>query len=153
MAVDLRQTSRRLMEEAFGKGNIGVFDELCSEEFREHDPLTGDADLDGAKRNCAMYREAFPDLRPSILSAYTNGEVCVTHWRMTGTHQKELLGLEPMGARCTVEGISIDRYRGGKIVETWVQWDALGLMRQLGVAPTVGAAAAAKVAAERRHHA
>jgi predicted ester cyclase len=71
---------------------------------------------------------------------------------MTGTHQKELMGLEPTGVRCTVEGISIDRFRGGKIVETWSQWDALGLMRQLGVAPTVGAAAA-KSAAEQRHHA
>jgi predicted ester cyclase len=99
-----------------------------------------------------MYREAFPDLRPTILSSYTDGETCTMHWRMTGTHQKELMGLEPMGARCTVEGITIDRYRGGKIVESWTQWDALGLMRQLGVTPTVGAAAA-KAAAEHRHHA
>jgi hypothetical protein len=57
-----------------------------------------------------------------------------------------------MGARCTVEGVAIDRFKGGKIVETWNQWDALGLMRQLGVAPTVGAAAA-RSAAERRTHA
>ncbi|MBS1108599.1 MAG: hypothetical protein H6Q88_591 [Anaeromyxobacteraceae bacterium] len=152
MALDLRQTSRRLMEEAFGKGNLDVFDELCSEEFREHDPLTGDTDRAGAKQNCSMYRTAFPDLTPTILSAYTDGEMCVNRWRMTGTHQGELMGLEPMGARCTVEGITIDRYRGGKIVETWTQWDALGLMRQLGVAPTVGAVAA-KAAAERRRHA
>jgi len=152
MAVDLKQTSRRLMEEAFGKGNFDVFDELCSAEYRVHDPVTGDTDLGGGKQNCQMYKTAFPDLKPVILSAYSDGEVCVTHWRMTGTHQKELMGLEPMGARCTVEGISIDRFRGGKIVETWSQWDALGLMRQLGVAPTVGAAAA-KSAAEQRHHA
>jgi predicted ester cyclase len=152
MALDLRQTSRRLMEEAFGKGNLDVFDELCSEELRAHDPLAGDTDRAGAKQNCSMYRTAFPDLKPTILSAYTDGEMCVSRWRMTGTHQAELMGLEPMGARCTVEGITIDRYRGGKIVETWTQWDALGLMRQLGVAPPVGAAAA-KAAAERRRHA
>jgi predicted ester cyclase len=152
MAVDLKQESRRLMEEAFGRGNVEVFDEICAEDHRSHDPLTGDTDREGAKQNCRMYKEAFPDLKPLILSAYTDGEVCVFHWRMTGTHQKELMGLEPMGARCTVEGITIDRFKGGKIAESWTHWDALGLMRQLGVAPTVGAAAV-KGAAERRHHA
>ena len=49
----------------------------------------------------------------------------------------------------TVEGITIDRYKGGKVVESWTHWDALGLMRQLGVAPTVGAIEA-KRAAERQ---
>jgi predicted ester cyclase len=151
MAIDLKQTSRRMMEEAFGKGNFKVFDELCSADYRSHDPVTGDTDLGGAKQNCQMYKTAFPDLQPIILSAYTDGEVCVTRWRMTGTHQKELMGLEPMGARCTVEGIAVDRFQGGKIVETWSQWDALGLMRQLGVAPTVGAAAAKSASEHRRH--
>ena len=149
MAVDLKQTSRRLIEEGFGRGNFDVFDELCSEEYRGHDAVTGDADRAQGKENCRMYKTAFPDLKPTILAAYSDGEVCVTHWRMTGTHQKPLMGLEPMGARCTVEGISIDRYKAGKIVESWTQWDALGLMRQLGVAPTVGAAAA-KGAVEHR---
>ncbi len=152
MAVDLKQTSRRLLEEAFGKGNVAVYDELCSEDYRAHDPMTGEADLRREKEVCQMYRKAFPDLRPQILASYTDGEVCITHWRMTGTHQGELMGLSPMGARCTVEGIGIDRFKGGKIVESWAQWDALGLMRQLGVAPTVGAAAA-KAEFERRHHA
>jgi predicted ester cyclase len=151
MAIDLKQTSRRMMEEAFGKGNFKVFDELCSADYRSHDPVTGDTDLGGAKQNCQMYKTAFPDLQPIILSAYTDGEVCVTRWRMTGTHQNELMGLEPMGARCTVEGIAVDRFQGGKIVETWSQWDALGLMRQLGVAPTVGAAAAKSASEHRRH--
>ena len=152
MAVDLKQTSRRLLEEAFGKGNVAVFDELCSEDYRAHDPVTGDVDLGAEKEICRGYRKAFPDLRPQILAAYTDGEVCVLHWRMTGTHQGELMGLSPMGARCTVEGVTIDRFKGGKIVESWAQWDALGLMRQLGVAPTVGAAAA-KSEVERRRRA
>jgi len=138
MAIDLKQTSRRLVEEAFGKGNVDVFDELCSKDYRAHDPLTGDSDLSREKENCRMYRAAFPDLKPNILASYTDGQASVTHWRMTGTHQKDLMGIKPTGARCTVEGVTIDRYKAGKIVESWTQWDALGLMRQLGVAPTLG---------------
>jgi hypothetical protein len=33
-----------------------------------------------------------------------------------------------------VDGISIARFKGARIVEDWTQWDALGLMRQLGAA-------------------
>jgi len=135
MAVDIRQTARRLIEEAFGGGNVNVFDELCTRDYRSHDPVTGDADLAGEKENCRMYKTAFPDLKPTILGSYVDGETCVTHWRMTGTHLKDLMAIKPTGARCTVEGVTIDRFKGGKIAESWAQWDALGLMRQLGVAP------------------
>lgn len=139
MAVDMKQVTRRLIDEAFSKGNFDVFDELCDPGYRSHDPITGDADLRQEKENCRMYKTAFPDLSPTILGCYAEGDTVVTHWRMTGTHKKALLGIEPTGKRCTCEGVSIEKFRGGKIVESWVQWDALGLLRQLGAAPSLEA--------------
>jgi len=58
---------------------------------------------------------------------------------MTGTHQGTLMGIAPTGSRCTVEGISVSRFRAGRLVEEWAQWDALGLLRQIGAAPSQGA--------------
>jgi len=133
MAVDMKQVVRRLFEEAYGKGNMDVYEETCDSGYRGHDPLTGDASLDKARENARGYKTAFPDLKPLILASYVDGDCCVTQWRMTGTHQKPLMGIAPTGARCTVDGISIARFRGGKIIEDWTQWDALGLMKQLGV--------------------
>jgi len=42
--------------------------------------------------------------------------------------------------------VTIARFTNGKMVEGWVNWDALGLMQQLGVVPelTRTKAAAAK---------
>jgi predicted ester cyclase len=137
MAVDIKQAQRRLIEEAFGNGNLDVFDEICDRSYRAHDPLTGEADLRQEKEICRMYRTAFPDLKPTLLGTYVDGDTVVTHWRMTGTHGAKLLDIEATGARCTVEGISIAKFRGGKLVEDFTQWDALGLLRQLGVAPSV----------------
>lgn len=137
MAVDVKQATRRLFEEAWGKGNTGVMDELCDRGYRGHDPLAGELDLRGLKELCRGYRDAFPDLAVTFLGTYTDGDTCITHWRMTGTHQRPLQGIEPTGNRCTVEGISVARFRGGKIVEDWTQWDAFGLFRQLGVAPSM----------------
>jgi hypothetical protein len=37
-----------------------------------------------------------------------------------------------------VTGISIDQWKDGKVVETWTEWDNLGLARQLGAAPPEG---------------
>ena len=151
MGVDIKQAHRRVVEEAFGKGNLAVFDEICDPGYRSHDPVTGDADLSKEKENCRMYRTAFPDLKPTVLSSCADGDVVVTHWRMTGTHQKALMGIEPTGARCTVEGITLGRFRAGKLVEDFTQWDALGLLRQLGVAPSLGVGGAARTGEKRPH--
>ncbi len=151
MAVDIKQAHRRVIEEAFGKGNVDVFDEICDPSFRSHDPVTGDADLRQEKENCRMYRTAFPDLKPTILSSCAEGDVVVTQWRMTGTHQKALMGIEPTGARCTVEGITLARFRAGKLVEDFTQWDALGLLRQLGAAPALQVGGAERTGEKRPH--
>jgi predicted ester cyclase len=42
------------------------------------------------------------------------------------------------GKQATVTGITIVRLEGGKIMEEWVEFDALGLMQQLGVIPAMG---------------
>jgi hypothetical protein len=40
----------------------------------------------------------------------------------------------------TITGIQIDKFRGDKIAETWVNWDLAGLMQQIGVMPPLGTA-------------
>lgn len=134
------QVSRRVIEEGFSKGNLNVIDELVADEFVNHDPADpqdarGRA---GAKRQIQMYRAAFPDLEFTIEDVIDQGDKVVLRWTSTGTHRGELMGLAPTGARVTASGISIDRLAGGKIVETWTNWDTLGLMRQLGAAPPPG---------------
>ena len=41
-----------------------------------------------------------------------------------------------------VRGITIDRYEGGKIAESWTQWDTLTFMRNIGAIPEEAAASA-----------
>jgi predicted ester cyclase len=41
------------------------------------------------------------------------------------------------GRRVEVAGIGIDRLAGGKLVESWVNLDVLGLLLQLGVVPSL----------------
>ncbi len=151
MAVDMKQSHRRLFEELWGNGNFGVLDELCDRGYRAHDPVTGDLDLEGLRQMCRTYRTAFPDLKCTILSSYADGDTVVTQWRMNGTHRGALMGIEPTKTRCTCEGITIGRFKGGKLAEEWTQWDALGLFRQLGATTGIQAGAVTRETETRPH--
>ncbi len=70
------------------------------------------------------------------------GDRVVTRWTARGTHKGEWMGIAPTGKPVTVTGILISRFAGGRVVEEWENYDALGMMRQLGaVAGAAGKAA------------
>jgi predicted ester cyclase len=138
------EASRRAIEEGFGQGKLEIFDEICSEDFVGHDPLSGDQDLAAVKQSIAAYRDAFPDLTFTVEDAVAAGDKVAIRWRGVGTFENEFMGQAPTGEKGDpTEGISIDRYDDdGKLVETWNQWDTLGFLREVGMIPE-GAAAQA----------
>jgi predicted ester cyclase len=141
MAQENIATSRRVLEEAFGQGNLDVIDEVCTESFVDHDPVMGDQDREGVKQTITAYRQAFPDLSFTIDDVLDCGDKVVMRWTGQGTFQNEFMGQHPTGEKGEpVEGISIDRFEGGKIVEAWAQWDTLQLMQDIGVLPETAAA-------------
>ena len=152
MAVDMKQVSRKILEDVFGKGNYEYLDQVCDASFKGHDPLSGEFDVAGFKRDAESYRTAFPDLTPTILGLCAEGDTVCMLWRCTGTHQKPCMGVQPTGKKITVDGISFDRYRNGKLVESFAQWDTLRFLQTLGIIPKLEMAAP-KGGAERRPHA
>lgn len=67
------------------------------------------------------------------------GEKVVTRYRAQGTHggETEAFG-PPTGNRIDIAGMVIDRVVGGKIVQSWIVYDALGMMQPLGSIPEAG---------------
>jgi steroid delta-isomerase-like uncharacterized protein len=142
MSADTKAIARRFLEEAFNSGNLDVVDELVAPEFVNHDaalPEPG-VGIEAAKASITGYREAFPDLRLTIEQQLAEGEYVTTRWSARGTHQGNLMGMAPTGKQATVTGITIDRIVDGRFVESWTNWDTLGLMQQLGVLPALATA-------------
>jgi steroid delta-isomerase-like uncharacterized protein len=134
-------TSQRGLEEAFNRGNLSVIDQDTTEDFVAHDPLVGDQDREASKQGIAGYRQAFPDLHITIDEIFAAGDKVVIRWSGQGTFENEFMGLKPTGETGDpVRGITIDRYEGGKIAESWTQWDTLTLMRNVGAIPTEASA-------------
>jgi len=66
----------------------------------------------------------------------------VYRWSGQGTFQNEMMGLQPTGEKGDpVKGITIDRFEGDKVAESWSQWDTLTFMRDIGAIPQRTAAA------------
>ena len=56
-----------------------------------------------------------------------------------GVHLGEFMGAAPTGKHVSWTGLIIYRIDDdGKIVERWQDFDALGMMQQLGVIPSMG---------------
>jgi len=137
MSEQNKTIARRQVEEAFNEGKLGVIDELIAPSFVNHDPATpepirGPEDF---KEFVKTYRSAFPDLRVTIEDQIAEGDKVVSRWSARGTQKGELLGMPASGKQATVTGISIDKIEGGKIVESWNNWDTLGMLQQLGAIP------------------
>ena len=135
--------TRRLFEEAWNQGNLDVIDELCAEDFVDHDPVMGDSDREGVKQLVSGYRDAFPDLDITIEDTFADDDKVVVRWVAQGTFENAIMGQEPTGERGDpINGIGIDRFEDGKVVESWGQWDTLTFMRNIGAMPAEATAAA-----------
>ncbi len=132
--------SRRIAEEAFSSGNFTVIDEFVHPDYVAHDPSVPEAirGREGVRAFISMYRTAFPDVHLAVEDLVAQGDKVVTRWVGRGTHRGELMGLAPTGRPAVITGITIDRYANGKLVESWANWDTLGLMQQIGAAPRPG---------------
>ena len=137
MAVPVAKTaelSRRIFEDVWNHQDLKAIDDLISTDYVHHDAGTVAGNgPEGYRQFVQSYLNAFPDAHFTIHDAFTAGDSEVTRWTVTGTHEGELAGIPPTGRRFSVTGISIARIANGKIIESWTNWDALGLMQQLGV--------------------
>lgn len=134
MTEDNKALNRRFVEEVINQGNIEAIDELLDPGVVDHAAPPGfPTGREGAKQFFAMMRSAFPDLHLTIEDMIAEGDKVVMRSTWSGTHQGEFMGIPATGKRVTVSAIDISRVADGRMVEHWEQFDALGLMQQLGV--------------------
>ncbi len=141
-AEENKALSRRVVEEVFNEGNLDAADELFTSDYVCY--VAGFEDLhgvEGMKGFAGMYRQAFPDLKETVEEQVAEGEKGVTFFRARGTHtgETEAFG-PPTDNRMEITGMVMDRVAGGKIAESRLVFDALGMMHQLGLVPEAGQA-------------
>ena len=123
--------------EGFNTHNLDLWDEACTADFLNHDPglPTPDADLTTLKQSIGGLLAAFPDMRSSEEALIADGDMVVVRRIFRGTHKGAFMGVDPTDKEVTFTGTFTARLNGGQIEEQWVNFDALGLLRQIDGLP------------------
>jgi predicted ester cyclase len=134
VSTDANKTMVAKRFQELDRGNLGVLDEMFSPEYRLNFPgAARPLDLVATKQFYSKLYTALPDLKHTIHEQVAEGDKVVTRWTAQGTHKGELLGRAPTGTRVSFSGINIYRIADGKLAESHVSWDVMGIASQLGM--------------------
>jgi steroid delta-isomerase-like uncharacterized protein len=136
MTQDNATIIRRFADEVITQGKIDSAAQYVWEDVVEQVPLPGQGPgLDGLKDILRAMRAGFPDIIFSIQEQITEGDKVASRFEWSGTHKGEFLGVPPTDRSVKVWGVVIDRLENGRIKDTRIIMDTLGLMAQLGALP------------------
>jgi len=127
---------RQIFESAFNRGELDIVDDLVAADGVTH---TARRRIPGSrmeiKRLIAALRAAFPDLHCTIENEMSEGDKQAAYWIMHGTHLGSYLGNRPTKRSINVQGSFFARIADGRMVEIWILFEELHLLRQLGLVP------------------
>ncbi len=129
--------------DAYRAGKLDVADELYARDYVDHVGRGPEGSRvvgpEGIKQAVMLFRRGFPDLTYTVEEEMAERDLVWTRFFARGTHQGEFLGAAPTGRIVTYTGMDLNRITDGRIVESWVNYDALALLEQVGlVAPIKG---------------
>jgi steroid delta-isomerase-like uncharacterized protein len=126
-------------------GDFEAFKSVISTDYVRHCQAMppGLQELHGTEEFFGFLEEwmtAAPGYTDSISNMIADGDRVAYISTMKGTHTGPLPGLPATGKAFTLVNIIMQRLEDGKIVETWVSWDNVAFLTQIGVMPAPPAA-------------
>lgn len=130
MSEAKKRVLHRYIEEIANQGRYEVAEEIFATGYVQH--LTNGR-IKNVLKTLQAYRKACPDLHFSIDDLIVEGEKGVIRWTSTGIHNGEWNGIAPTQRAGVVRGVTIVRFVGDKIAETWLYQDGLQMQQHIGV--------------------
>lgn len=124
---------RRDIEQIWNDEQYEVIEELYADDFVHHDPafpgeIRGPS---GQAEFVRTYKTAFPG-SITIEELVSEGNFVTVRWTGRATHEGSFMGVEPTHNDIEMSGMTLARVEDGQAIEMWSQYDALGLMGQIG---------------------
>ena len=134
-AEESKDLARRSWE-SLSERNPDLIEEFYPPDLVWHAPNQDIRGYEEARQFVSTFFDAFPDININVEDVIAEGDQAVTRYTIRGTHRGETEEFgPPTGRQMEVEGITIHRIEGGKIVEEWERYDNLSAMQQLGLVP------------------
>lgn len=127
-----KTVARTFFEEVLGHGKLERYSDSHTADFVAH---SAERDYTLAE-DMAVAREertAMPDMQVAVKHLVAEGELVVVHWTVWGTNTHPGMGLPATGKPVNVSGMTLFRFRAGKISEEWNAWSMLSVLQQVGL--------------------
>ena len=116
----------------FEAGDPGIADEIVAADYYNHDAPDQTIGSEGVKAAVTMFKKALPDAQHKIAFQLAEGDKVVSRYTWSGTHQGEYFGIPATGKQVKWTITTTFRIADGKIRESWINYDRLAIMQQLG---------------------
>ena len=133
--IETNKAVVRRIHDELNKGNLSIVDELYAPDYVSHvgNRTSG---LPEYVEYLRLHRRAFPDWHTTIDQLFADGDTVIALVREHGTHQGPLrhhaMGEKPpTHKRVNSTRTIIRKLRNGKVVESWIHADHLGILKQL----------------------
>ncbi|HEV3421163.1 MAG TPA: ester cyclase [Candidatus Acidoferrum sp.] len=125
----------RLYHSIWNERRLEFIEHVIAETHAISDPTVAGGAVGPAayRRQVERFLTGLPDLHFEVDDTITEKDKLVVYWTITGTHRGEFLGVPPTNKKVSFSGITINQIRNGKIIESTVIWDGLGLLEQFGI--------------------
>jgi ketosteroid isomerase-like protein len=132
------QLARRFIEEVGNNRNSAALEELMAPDYVSHpmwyEPFTppsmqGKSELEMMKEYCRTGDPNYTEMHVSVDQMFSAADRVVSLTTTTATRD---------GKSVSWASMFIDRFRDGKLVESWYSYDRLGIYQQLGTVPATG---------------
>lgn len=121
--------------DAVNRGDVSEADAAFAPDCVIH--ITGVADAIVGVAAWQTYAQAiltaFPDIHFTVKDQIVNGNLVAMRWTARGTHTGPFGPLPPTGRSISIDGLLMDRFENGRVVERWEQYDQPVMLQQLGV--------------------
>lgn len=122
----------RFNKEFLEKGNIGVLDEIISDDFINHTaPENMPHDINGMIQLVKILHQGFPDLKVEVHEQVCENDLVSSRKTIHGTHLGEIMGHPATGKKVTINVIDIVRVKDGRYTDHWGQNNIMQVIAEL----------------------
>lgn len=122
--------ARRLLEEVVNTGDVHRLAEFLAPDYVvRHAEVIG---IEGAHQHISTFHHCYSDLQVTVEGQVAEDDIVVTWFTMRGTHRGEWGGIKPTNKMLTLRGVSVQKFRDGRIVERWGGVNTLEALLEIG---------------------
>ena len=134
MSAELNKTLARRYFKAYETGDIDAVMQFIGPDYILHPGGgAGPLNFDARKRDEQVFFSAFSSIQAIVEDQIAEGEKVVSRITMHCAHTGEYQGIPATGKRIMIPYIDILYIKAGKIVEEWVEFDMMNILKQISV--------------------